>query len=143
MSIVNSFELAWWDKGSGGNMDGAFYNPINIPIGFHTIDSYGQSNYDFPSGSILVVKDNVPDVLAHPVDFKLIYKDTGSRASMDGSFWEPIAPEGYVAMGICCIPGYDKPDKSLVMCLRDDLVNAAKVGNLIWNDKGTGANYGR
>lgn len=139
ISIVNSFELAWSDKGSGGDMDGAFYNPVNIPIGFHALGSYGQSNYDSPTGSMVVVKDNVPDVLANPVDYQLIYKDSGSGADKDGSFWLPTPPEGYVAMGILCVSGYDKPSNSSVVCLRADLADPAETGNLIWNDKGTGA----
>ncbi|KAF2519588.1 Vps62-related protein [Flavobacterium salilacus subsp. salilacus] len=139
ISIVNSFKLAWSDKGSGGDMDGAFYNPIDIPIGFHSIGSYGQSNYGSPSGSLVVVKDIQDNVLEHPVDYKLIYTDKGSGADMDGSFWEPIAPDGYVAMGILCVAGYNKPDNAAVVCLREDLVEEAQVGNLIWSDKGTGA----
>lgn len=136
---VNSFELAWRDKGSGADMDGAFYNPMNIPIGFNAIGSYGQGNYSTPTGSILVVKEIESGTLAYPVDFKLIYNDKGSGADMDGSFWEPIPPKGYVAMGILCVHGYNEPAKSSVVCLRSDLVVPATVGRLIWDDKGSGA----
>jgi hypothetical protein len=34
ISNVSTFTLAWNDKGSGGNKDGAFYTPINIPLCF-------------------------------------------------------------------------------------------------------------
>lgn len=137
---TSSFELAWCDKGSGGHMDGAFYNPVDIPIDYYSIGSYGQSNYNPPSGITLLVADDGDEAIKHPVDYTLVYKDSGSGANMDGSFWKPVPPDGYVAMGILCVSGYDKPKKSSVVCIRKDLVLPAVVGSLIWNDAGTGAN---
>lgn len=139
IKTVSSFELAWWDKKSGGDMDGAFYNPTNIPIGFSSMGSYGQGNYNSPDGSVLVVKELESGALAYPTGFNLVYNDKGSGADLDGSFWEPIPPKGYVAMGILCVRGYDQPPTTSVVCLRSNLVVPSKVGSLIWSDKGTGA----
>lgn len=140
IKIVSSFELAWCDKKSGGDMDGAFYNPTNIPVGFSSMGSYGQGNYNSPNGSVLVVKELETGALAYPTGFNLVYSDKGSGADLDGSFLEPIAPKGYVAMGILCVRGYSQPPNTSVVCLRSDLAIPSKVGSLIWSDKGAGVN---
>lgn len=137
----SAFELAWNDQGSGANMSGSFYNPV-LPAGYYSLGSYSQSNYDKPSGSVGIVRLLEDGAIAFPVDFKLIWNDQGSGANMSGSFWEPVPPKGYVAMGMLCIKGYDKPDPNTVqiVCLRADLTIQAEVGNLLWNDQGSGAN---
>ncbi len=120
-------------------MDGSFYNPVNIPVGYNSIGSYGQGNYDEPNGSVVIVKEEEAGALVHPTGYTMVYQDKGSGASMDGSFWMPIPPKGYVAMGLVCVEGYDAPSTGMVVCLRDDLVTEATVGNLIWDDKKSGA----
>ncbi len=139
ISIVSSFELAWNDRGSGANMDGSFYNPTAIPIGFNSMGSYGQGNYDSPNGSVVVVKEIEPGALAHPTDYVQVYNDKKSGSKMDGSFWLPIPPQGYTAMGVLCVSGYGKPSNADVVCLRDDLVANGSTGQLIWDDKKSGS----
>ncbi len=36
IKFVNKFKLAWWDKGSGGKYDEAYYKPI-VPLGDHAL----------------------------------------------------------------------------------------------------------
>lgn len=139
IKVIDSFEIAWKDQGSGGSMDGAFYNP-NVPLGFHSIGSYGQSNYAPPSGTIVVVKAIEEGAIQNPIRFELVYNDRNSGSAMDGSFWLPIPPDGYTAMGILCVSGYNEPPTSSVVCLRNDLVSPADVGTLIWNDHRTASN---
>ena len=141
IKTVNTFELAWSDKKSGGKRNGSFYNPSNIPIGYSSIGSYGQGDYNKPTGSVVVVKENDSSsgALKHPTDFIQVYQDKGSGAGKNGSFWLPVAPEGYCAMGLLCVEGYAKPSNSTVVCLHEDLVDPGAVGTLIWDDEKTGA----
>ncbi len=138
IKFVNKFQLAWWDKGSGGNYDGAYYKPI-VPQGFHALGYYGQGNYNSPAGVVVVVKELERGALARPIDYELIWKDKGSGADMDGAFWKPIAPNNYVALGLVVTGNYNKPSVNEVMCVRQDLVQRGKPGDQVWIDKGTGA----
>jgi hypothetical protein len=51
----------------------------------------------------------------------------------------PIPPDGYAALGLVCNEGHEKPPKDMIRCIRSDLVIPAYPGDLIWDDKGTGA----
>lgn len=138
IQTVSDYTLIWNDKGSGGKYDGAFYRPT-VPEGYYMIGDYGQSNYDSPNESIVVVKPLTQDAIAHPVDYKLIWADHDSGSDRDGSFWRPIPPEGYQAIGTVGQSGYDKPSLDTVVCIREDYLVPGKVGTMIWNDKDTGA----
>ncbi|WP_440056554.1 Vps62-related protein (plasmid) [Pseudoalteromonas sp. T1lg65] len=136
---VKTFKLAWDDQKSGAGMNGAFYNPTDIPVGFYAIGSYGQGNYDAPNGSVVVVKQLDDGALTHPQDYSLMYDDKKSGARLNGSFWLPIPQDGYVAMGIVCVEGYEKPSTDMVVCLRKDLVTKGSAGSPIWIDSHSGA----
>ncbi|NEO53809.1 MAG: Vps62-related protein [Okeania sp. SIO3B5] len=139
IKFVDKFELAWWDKGSGGKYDGAYYKPI-VPQGYYALGYYGQSNYNSPAGAVVVVKDLKSGALARPKGYELIWKDKGSGADMDGAFWRPIPPSSnYVALGLVVTRNYNEPSVNEVMCVRQDLVVRGEPGDQVWIDKGTGA----
>ncbi|WP_392476551.1 Vps62-related protein [Nostoc sp. C110] len=138
IKFVDKFELVWWDKGSGGAYDGAYYKPI-VPNSYYTLGHYGQGNYNSPTGVVVVVKELKSGALARPTDYELIWKDKGSGADMDGAFWRPIPPSGYVALGLVATGNYNKPSVDEVMCIRQDLVVGGQPGGQVWIDKGTGA----
>lgn len=77
--------------------------------------------------------------LSAPTDFELVWKDSGSGATKNGSVWRPLPPEGYVALGSVCSNSHEKPSRNAVRCIRADLVSASATCDLIWNDKGSGA----
>ena len=66
------------------------------------------------------------------------WKDSGSWASKDVSFWLPICNAGYVALGDYCQTGYGRPSTSAMRCIRKDLTVACGKTR-IWTDKGSGA----
>ena len=142
VSTVSNYNLEWKDKGSGADMDGAFYDPL-VPAGWYMVGSYGQGNYANPVGPSFIIQVTNDDadnpVLAAPTGFDLIWKDSGSGADKDGSFWRPIAPAGYVALGHVATRGHGSPNVPDYRCLRADLASQGRVGTLIWRDKGSGA----
>ncbi len=137
---TDDFKLEWNDKGSGGRMDGSFWRPIP-PKGFYSIGDYAQGNYGSPAGTALVVKPIEENAIAHPTDYEKIWTDRGSGAHKDGSFWRPLPPKGYVALGVVANLGHGKPDVNVMVCIREDLVVDGHVGSLIWNDAKTGAKH--
>jgi hypothetical protein len=138
LAFVDNFELVWWDKGSGGDFDGAYWRPI-VPDGFYALGHYGQGDYSYPGGFMFAARELEPGALASPVDYTWVWDDRGSP-SRDGSFWKPVPPAGYVCLGLVAQEWYSKPSTDAVKCVRQDLVVPAKAGNTIWLDHGTGAN---
>lgn len=76
--------------------------------------------------------------LHRPVDYELIWDDTGSGSKKDGAIWRPVPPEGYVALGSVCSDGHEKPSFNAVRCVRADLVIASALSEQ-WNDRSSGA----
>ncbi len=134
---VDEFELRWWDKGSGAFVDGAFYRPI-APEGYRALGHYGQGDFGVPRGFMFAARELEPGALAAPTGYQEIWRDVGSGADLDGSMWQPLCPEGYASLGVVTQHGYSQPATDEVSCVRQDLVLPGKVGNQIYNDRGSG-----
>jgi hypothetical protein len=142
ITYAQTYEFRWNDIGSGGSWDGSFYHPITTD-GFFSLGSLGFKNYYNPDNllGIMIVKAKPgSDAIAHPTDYTLVYNDIGSGANSDGSFWTPVPPSGYKAMGLVAQTGYLKPSLTDVVCVREDLTIPGEAGAFIWNDVSTGAN---
>jgi hypothetical protein len=145
ITYVDKFTLRWNDAGSGGDNDGSFYHPVTKD-GYHALGSLGlgPNGYPNPNGTraVMVVKAKPghENALAFPTDYEQIYNDANSGADMFGSFWRPIPPAGYVAMGtVVANNTWNKPSLNDVVCVRSDLAMMAEAGAFIYNDVGTAA----
>jgi hypothetical protein len=145
ITFVDNFTLRWNDHGSGGTYDGSFFHPVTTN-GFRALGSLacGPHGYPNPNGTyaIMVVKAKPghEDALAEPVGYQLIYNDHGSGADMYGSFWRPIPPDGYTALGtVVANNTWNQPSLSDVVCVRSDLTMIGEATDFIYNDHGTGA----
>lgn len=142
ITFSQTFEYRWNDRGSGGTHDGSFYHPITT-ADFFPLGSLGFIGYYNPDGllGVMVLKaKSGSNALAHPTDYTLVYNDGGSGANDDGSFWAPVPPDGYKAMGIVAQSGWNKPSLNTVVCVREDLTIPGEAGAFIWSDNETGAN---
>jgi hypothetical protein len=141
---VDRFAWRWDDSGSGGDDDGAFWHPV-VPEGWHALGSlgirgYGDANAATPGYWMLVVKeDGASGALARPLDYRREYDDDESGATDDGSFWTPVCPAGFVALGAVAQSGWGKPNLDDVVCVRENLTVLGAAGDFIWDDSGTGA----
>lgn len=141
-----TFTLQYKDKGSGGHLDVSIYDP-RLESGYRSIGSYAQGNYDNPNGCITVVKalaERLPDgkpPLAYPAGYNLIWTDKKSGADMDGSVWQPRAPDNdYVCIGSVGQTGYSEPNIAGYACVHKCLVKAGSISSVpVWTDEGTGA----
>ncbi|OPB09597.1 hypothetical protein BFW91_14325 [Pseudomonas fluorescens] len=147
ISFTSEFLPLWNDKGSGAHKAVGLWRPSTasdalrpfFTLGDIAVNHYRNINY---SNVVAVVSDvNTVDgtALRAPVDYQLVWQDEGSGALSNASIWRPLPPEGYVAMGLVYGVDYDKPSRHAVRCVRQDLVMAAQAGELIWDDKGSGA----
>ena len=141
-----------WDSTGSRAKPAAFWRPTPAPDvlpGYFPLGDVFVAGHDNINGSTVVAvvcEADAPSAdpargpaLRRPEDFELIWKDSGSGSKKDGAVWRPIAPQGYVAMGAVCSNDHEKPSLNAVRCVRADLVIASDVGELIWNDRGSGA----
>ncbi|MDE1464326.1 Vps62-related protein [Spartinivicinus poritis] len=139
IKYVNQFDLVWWDKKSGGKYNGSYYRP-KLPTGYYRLGHYAKAGYSAPTESVAVVKEVKPGSLAKPVGYTRVWKDSGSGAKWNGSFWQPNPPTGYKCLGVVAQRGYHEPSIDEIRCVKSNLVVSAKAGQVTWTDKGTGAN---
>lgn len=138
LAFATEYDLAWGDWGSKADQNFTSWR-AKLPAGFSRLGDYAKEGYGAPETAMFVVKAKQTGALAKPVDYRLIWNDRGSGAKGDGSFWEPVPPTGYKALGLVVGNGHSKPSLDYVVCVRHDLVAMATVGNLIWGDWGSGA----
>lgn len=134
ITFSQTFQFRWNDSGSGLPMDGSYWHPVTTD-GFMPLGSLGFRQYYDPNGihGVMVVKaKNGSDALTSPIDYTQVWNDSGSGASNDGSFWMPVPPAGYKAMGVVAQKGYNKPGLEDVVCIREDLTIPGEAGDLIW-----------
>jgi hypothetical protein len=141
ITFADLYTYRWNDIGSGGKYDGSYYHPLP-PDSFYALGSLGFRGYYNPNGllGVMVVRAKEgSNALMHPVDYAWVYHDAGSGADDDGSFWTPVPPDGYKAMGLVAQRGWGKPALTDVVCVREDLTVPGAAGAFIWNDDDTGA----
>ena len=131
----SNLTLAWWDVDSGADIDGSFWGP---PPGLPALSYIARRGYGRPL-QMLTVLPISGDPLAEPESFTQIWNDSGSGADLDGDVWRPNPPDGYTCLGEV-VTRRAVPASNAVNCVRNDLVVLGSVGDLIWWDKGSGAN---
>ncbi|NVZ20296.1 Vps62-related protein [Pseudomonas costantinii] len=148
INFTTEFSPLWNDKGAGSENPVSFWRPVPssdflndfFPLGDLVVGGYDNVN---KHRIVAVVSEThvvgLQRALSAPVEYDLVWKDSGSNAYADGSIWRPIPPQGYVALGLVCGIGHDKPSRNAIRCVRADLVIASYISDLVWNDKGSGA----
>ena len=135
-------KLIYTDSYTRAHHDLTVFEP-NLPDGFYMVGHYGQGDHaGFIKGTVPLVKPLDEDVIAPPISFEQEWNNKGCiLASQDVSLWRVVAPPGYVALGDVISIGYDPPTdlKEKYACIRADLTIEGRIGNLIWNDGGSGA----
>jgi len=153
ISFTDKFKYRWRDSASGGRYDGNFWHPVP-EAGWYALGSLGFGGtrgfgYHNPNGvySMIVVKEssdanpNLPP-LKHPLSYDKIWDDRDTHATDSGSFWTPVCPLGYKAMGVVAQGGWSSPSINDVVCVREDLTIPGEAADLVWNDADTGGTYG-
>jgi len=146
ITLTRNFDTSslYQDHNSGAPMDVGFWR-AKPPQGYYLLGDYAQGNYGSPTGTMVVVKDSVPNdakpATLPPTGVKNVYQDKGSGATNNCSIWEMLPPDGYVALGFIVNNSYTQPPFSDFRCVRIDLTTKGDLdaGHTIWNDRGSGA----
>ena len=131
-----------WETRNGGGPHGlvaSFYEPTDIPRGFHLLGHFCKvNNFKAVFSAVLVAKDTTRNLfnsaLKSPIDYTLIWTSKGLDLgqNVDGYVWLPIAPVGYKAIGHIVTTSPKKPSLHKVMCVRSDLTDLTQVDERIW-----------
>lgn len=83
-------------------------------------------------------------VLQFTSQFSYRWNDRGSGGHHDGSYWHPIPPAGYRALGSLGFAGYGDPNNNWALCVKEANPGSGAFRNptgydLIWADHGSGA----
>lgn len=147
INFTTEFAPIWNDKGTRSQQAVTFWRPSTssdalsnfISLGDVAIGDYHNINHR-KIVAVVSEADNVNGTaLRTPDDFELVWRHSGKRVRAEVSIWRPIPPRGYVALGMVCGVGNEKPPRNTVRCVRADLVVGAHPDQPIWNDKGSGA----
>ncbi|MDO8033520.1 Vps62-related protein [Janthinobacterium sp. SUN128] len=112
-----------------------------LPVGDIAVSTRLAPPYQPPRASPMFYLSPCPEAtpsalgpaLAHPTGFRFLVNDRGSKNPRDICYWQPIAPDGYYALGICFNPR--EPDISKYWCVRKDLcMSVDKIR--VWQEHG-------
>jgi hypothetical protein len=106
------YTLIWDDAGSGGDQDGAFWEPIP-PAGYVAMGTVVTANYTQPPlDAVVCVK---VDLVVKVAVADLIWNDAGSGADKDLSLWRMDTSIPLILSGsFCSRRSHSKPDYSVV-----------------------------
>jgi hypothetical protein len=140
---LDSWVQIWNDSGSGASRDSSYWRTKGtdggLSLGDHAAPQYGEPNFSACSWYT-----TSPTALAKPTDFKWIYNDSKTGAKLNGSFWRPICPKKYIAMGDVANSRYDKPSVNTTnfRCVHRKLLSEySKKLSFVWKDQGSGGRY--
>jgi len=138
--------LNWDDSGSGADLDGYFFIPnaknSEYIIGGH---ASGKRTSDYHCTTTVSEAasnpEGTPPLLVAPADWKQVWKDSGSGAAKDGSFWTAIPPDNnYKCIGSVSQLNHNaKPSLPNYRCVHKSLTDKIVTSAIVWSDKGTGA----
>jgi hypothetical protein len=141
VATITNFRNIWSCYGA------TFYEPKEVPDGFHCLGHYAQQNDRPLQGFLLVAREadscqliNNKPALVKPLDYTPVwtnahmYEDDNSEY---GCIWLPSPPEGYAALGYVVTRGPKKPALEDVRCVRQDLTDACENFRSVINMEST------
>ena len=138
IAYPTGYRLIWTDKGSGGNQDGAFWEPI-APSGYVAMGTVSTASWTQPPlDAVVCVR---ADLTTQATIGSLVWNDKGSGADADASLWAMNAASAtQVASGsFAAYASHEKGVSPVSYCIK--LIEMAGVSAYthVYSDRGTGA----
>lgn len=142
-----SSTIGWTDRGSGAELD-LSSRLVNPDSGYFRVGDSTSFYNSWPTVKELTPSTEVYSIASalssplfqFPTDYPFDWDDRASGAYADGSFWTPVCPLNYRALGSRIVIGYSKPATDWLYCVHDRCVIQCSIGPLLWNDVGSDAN---
>ena len=87
----------------------------------------------------LVKEEGRTGLCAHPLKFRRMWTDQGTRGKIPAAFWRPIPPPRYRCLGDLVTIDYSPPPARAVVCLHWSVVRKSVPGERVWWDIGSEA----
>ncbi|MFZ5949788.1 MAG: Vps62-related protein, partial [Candidatus Rifleibacteriota bacterium] len=143
-SFISEFTTEWNSKGLGTSSDVFICRP-KVPKGWFFVGDVISIGREQPGYSAIIIQDTgSEDDLKAPVDYEEIWNDKAAKKNCQHvSFWRPIPPKGYVAMGFVATRDHKKPailpSFKNFRCIAEKHVVAGRASRPVWNDRDSGA----
>lgn len=143
ISTTSFYEKIWDDSGSKAKTGVTIFRPTPSN-GFFTIGDYAVRGQVKVATSPAITVQIGPGqsgelpALAEPADWNLVWQAEWmqGQTKIKGAIWAAVPPDGYVGLGHVATNGLNKPAIANFRCVRYDLVEITKPGELIWSDAG-------
>ncbi|XP_024524741.1 uncharacterized protein LOC9654875 isoform X2 [Selaginella moellendorffii] len=123
LTTVTRFKLIWWDKGAKSKKSVSIWRPVT-PSRCVILGDIAVEGYEPPSVAFTLqdTQDNV--LLQKPLKFVKMGVIHEKKGLKPVTFWFPVAPPGYAALGCLAIRGYtlDAEASDKIRCVRNDFV---------------------
>ncbi len=134
--FVDSLDWRW--NISGGGPHATFWHP-GAPDGYKPLGSAVTPGLVLAGNEWVVVVRAKPgsDALKPPDDYRLLWSSEGvapryrGQYENPGSFWLPVPPTGYRALGMVVQQGFGKPGLDDVVCVREDLTAPGELAGSV------------
>ncbi|KAK9834254.1 hypothetical protein WJX81_000411 [Elliptochloris bilobata] len=117
------YRLQWHARGGSGMV--SVWRPV-APPGYAPLGDVATLGREPPPQPVQVYRDESATpgaATAHAADFHLVYRHNGHAGFAPVTLWEPIAPEGYAALGTLAVGAPEPPAPGDALCVRRDRVS--------------------
>lgn len=131
---VATFQLIWWNQGSGSRKKLSIWRPI-VPEGMVYFGDIAVRGYETPNSCVVLYGSEEDDLYKCPSAFQLVGQLKKHRGVDSISFWLPQAPPGFVSLGcVACKSTPKISDFSSLRCIRNDMVEGDQfLDESIWD----------
>ncbi|GAB4857735.1 hypothetical protein Ancab_015642 [Ancistrocladus abbreviatus] len=131
--VVASFHLVWWNQGLNPRKKLSIWRPV-VPQGMVYFGDIAVKGYE-PPNACVVLQDLGDEVLRAPSDFQMVGHIKKQMGMESISFWLPLAPPGFLALGCVASKGSLKPhDFGSLRCIRSNMVSGDQFSEeSIWD----------
>lgn len=143
-SFVSDFTKEWSSAKLGVAPDVLICRP-KVPKGWFFVGDVVSIGENLPGYSAIIVKDtgNEADMIK-PLRYEEIWNDKSAKKSCQHvSFWRPIPPKGYVAMGLVVTRDYKDPASlpsfENFRCIASRHVVRGRASRPVWNNRNSGS----
>ncbi|UCG43860.1 MAG: Vps62-related protein [candidate division WOR-3 bacterium] len=141
IGFVDKFGWRW--NTSGDHPHATFAHPA-VTDGFRPLGTLATPEFRHvgEEWAVVVKAKRGSDALRPPDDYRLLWSSEGVRPrwrdkyDSPGSFWLPVPPTGYRALGIVVQQGFGKPSLDDVVCVRQDLTAPGELGGSVVTRQG-------
>lgn len=139
------------DQGSRAHTDIIFWDPTYQGTNYFFLGMLPQKVSGYPqpptppTNAMPIISPNNISCLSSPDSFSLLWSCVGNDQASNLGIFEPVPPEGFVALGSVAVSDFNIPPGlyhyALLRCVKKELCQKVPLTkeNLIWTDQGSGA----